>query len=179
MASLFKIVGILLTLISCSAIGLYKASRIRHRKILLNDFLQLMELIFTEMQYFKEPLPIVFQQVMGRYEEQKRTNAIVILLRQCMLRLTTDTRTFDQIWRSAIEETYRGEPLNAADLQVLMRCGTFLGQSDVQSQKGHFVLLQGELEKQIREAEEHIQTKGRLYAKAGLSVGAVIAIALL
>lgn len=185
MINLFKFTGIILSFVTCTLVGFYQASQIKRRRELLVEFQELMQHISTEMGYFKEPLPIIFQQIQQRQASMHQNSPTAILLRQCCLPSDLTTQhvqnhdNFCSLWKGAIEETYKDEPLNVDDILIMTKCGSFLGQSDFESQKGHFALLQGELEKQIREAEENIKTKGSLYSKAGISVGAVIAIALI
>lgn len=178
MISIFKIIGIILCFISCSAIGIYQSSQIKSRKLLLIEFQDFLQQISTEMGYFKEPLQQIFQRIIQNHHNINQFTPVTLLLRQCTSP-HSQPNDFYSLWKSAIESAYQDEPLNSADTQIFIKCGAFLGQSDFDSQKGHFSLLQGELEKQIRDAEENIKTKGSLYGKAGVSIGAVIAIALL
>ena len=171
---MYKWIAILLIFSCCSIIGLFQSGQLTRRKKLLLQYRDLLQKLDTEMGYFKEPLPLIFQRLQTADNEPAD-----ILLRQCLLQMRESSTSISELWSKAIESAYENEPLKTEDIAIFSKCGTFLGQSDFRSQKGHFTLLQGELEKQIREAEENIRTKGSLYSKAGFSIGAVIAIALL
>lgn len=178
MMSLFKISGIFCSFLSCTVIGFYLSSRIKRRKMLLLEFQTLLQQIATEMRYFKEPLPQIFQRILEQQNSLKQSNPVTLLLRQCTCP-QSQNEYFDVLWKEAVSQTYMDEPLNDEDRQVLSQCGSFLGQSDFQSQEGHFQLLYRELDKRIHDAEENNRTKAVLYRKAGLSVGVVIAIVML
>ena len=171
---MYKFIAILFIFCSCTIIGLYQSAQLARRKALLHQYRDLLQHMETEMGYFKDPLPVILQKM------HKGTNQPAdLLLRQCLFQMEQGSETIADIWERAIGEAYDGEPLNASDLTIMTKCGSFLGQSDYQGQKGHFALLQGELNGQIDDATANCKTKGTLYTKAGISVGAVIAIALL
>jgi len=169
---MFKLAGIFLAFAASSIIGFYKAYEMKRRRNLLLDFQNLMIHFSTEMGYFKEPLPLIFERIMDNND-----NPANLLLRQCFLRYQQEQCPMEEIWKYAVDSVYEKEPLKTEDIQIINRYGSFLGQSDSLNQQKHFTYLQNQLEKQIREAEEDVKTKGALYSKAGVSVGAVIAIA--
>ncbi len=169
-----KLSGILLAFIASAAVGFLKASEVKRRKSLLLDFKELILHISTEMSYFKEPLPQIFERLSG---ENEKTSSI--LLRECLLRYNLENLNIAFIWKQAVERIYAKEPVNREDVAVMKKCGDFLGQSDFKGQQDHFRLLGLQLDRQIEDAEEGIRTKGRMYGKMGISVGLVIAIVLI
>ena len=64
-------------------------------------------------------------------------------------------------------------------LSVFYRFGSILGKSSFDAQKGHFELIERDLSRRLDDAEAENKTTGSLYRKAGLSVGAVLAVAFL
>ena len=171
---MFKGLAILFLFSTTTIIGFYQSGQLYRRKTLLTEFRDFLQKLETEMGYFKEPLPLILEKL-----HQGTNGPTDLLLRQCLLGLETAGESIKKIWRNAVKEAYENEPLNQADLAVLCKCGSFIGQSDYQGQKGHFDLLKQELERQIYDAAEKSRTKGPLYSKAGLSIGAVLSIALL
>lgn len=173
---MFKLIGITFSFAACAMLGFYKAHEVRQRKILLIEFEDLILHIYTEIGYFKDPLPVIFERLMSN-----KNTLTDQLLRQCYLNYqsTAFPQNFADIWTDAIKTTYKHEPLKSDDIAIFLKCGSFLGQSDFESQKGHFALLRGQLETQIHDADTEIKTKGAVYSKAGISIGAVIAIALI
>ena len=171
---MFKGLAIILIFSSCTLVGMFSSSQLQRRKKLLLDFQDFLQKLETEMGYFKEPLPEMFQKF-----HQNSNLPLDILLRQCLWTLERTDSSVQEAWRAAIYSAYENEPLKPADLAVLCKCGDFLGQSDYLGQKGYFALLKQELSRQIQEATDFCKTKGTLYNKAGISIGAVLAIALL
>ena len=171
---MFKFIAILLFFSSSSSIGIYHASRLNRRQTLLIQYRDLMHRLETEIGYFKAPLPQLFAKLQNNTNE-----SIDLFLRQCLFQINTTNKSISEIWETATKDTYENEPLNSSDLAIMCKCGHFLGQSDYQSQRGYFALLQGELNGQIDEAAANCKTKGILYTKAGISIGAVLAIALI
>ena len=76
-----KLLGLLMAFAACTTIGFYKASEIKRRRILLVDFKELLIHISTEMSYFKEPLPQIFERLAGEASDNKERT---ILLRECL-----------------------------------------------------------------------------------------------
>ena len=171
---MFKIFAILLGFTACTLIGCYQSAQLSRRRKLLTEYRDLLQRLETEMGYFKEPLPIIFQKL-----QQGGNNPAAILLRQCYLQTQKGIKPISQAWEEGITAAYAGEPLKREDFAVISKCGTFIGQGDYHSQKGHFSLLRQELERRIEDAEAACKSKGPLYRKAGISIGAVLAIALL
>lgn len=171
---MFKFIAILLIFSSSTMIGFYQSAQLTRRKKLLLEHRDLLQRMETEIGYFKEPLPQILMKLQRGSDE-----ATDILLRQCLLRIDTTTDSMDQIWSNAVQSAYENEPLKPSDLEVFLKCGSFIGQSDYYGQKGHFAILREDLSGMIEDAAMSCRTKGPLYMKAGISVGAVLAIALL
>ena len=171
---MFKYIAIILIFTTCTLTGFYQAFQVQRRKNLLIEYRDFLQRIETEMGYFKEPLPLLFEKL-----HNSSNHPINLLIRYCLLQIEKSAESIAQIWEEGIYEAYNFEPLTASDLRILVKCGEFIGQSDLQGQKGHFSLLKDELSLNIADAETACRVKGPLYSKAGLSVGMVIAIAIL
>lgn len=170
---MIKLLGLLMAFAACTTIGFYKASEIKRRRTLLVDFKELLVHISTEMSYFKEPLPQIFERLAGETGDNKEKT---ILLRECLSSYSLENMNIAEIWKSAVDHIYGDSPLTGEDVSIMKKCGDFLGQSDFSRQQEHFSLLNMQLDRQIEEAEESIRTKGKMYGKMGVSVGLVIAI---
>ncbi|WP_425754865.1 hypothetical protein ACPW7J_07555 [Ihubacter sp. rT4E-8] len=171
-----KAAGLFLAFIAASALGLLKSSEVRRRQRLLEEFRDLIAHIATEISYFKEPLPQIFGKLSTCGNEET-----AILMRSVMAACTSErfSSSLEDMWNQSINLAYEQCPLTSEDLAVMKKCGQFLGQSNFQGQQEHFRLLDGQLLRQISEAEEAVRTKSRMYTKLGVSTGLVIAIALL
>lgn len=171
-----KAAGLILAFLAASAAGMMKAWEIKRRRQLLEEFRDLAAHIATEISYFKEPLPQIF----GRLacDDNRDTS---VLLRSVMAAYSDESAALSlaQMWNQAVDLVYEKSPLTGDDLAVMKKCGQFLGQSDFRGQQEHFRLLDGQLARQLSEAEEAVRTKGRMYSRLGVSTGLVIAVALL
>ncbi len=173
---MIKIAGLSLAFVAAAATGMMKASEIRRRRQLLEEFRDLIAHIATEISYFKEPLPQIFARLTSG--DNRETS---VLLRSVITsyRDGSAALSLQQMWDQGIDLVYEKSPLTAEDISVMKKCGQFLGQSDFRGQQDHFRLLDGQLVRQLSEAEDAIRTKGRMYSRLGVSVGLVIVIALI
>ena len=140
----------------------------------MTDFKSLLLQLSTEMSYFKEPLPQIFQRI-----AEMDNREINILLRECLSGYHQELFNITDIWKEAVDHVYEDTALTKDDLHILKKCGDFLGQSDFNHQKSHFDLLNMEVDRQLNDANEAIKTKGKMYSKMGVSIGLVIAIVLI
>lgn len=173
---MFKWVSIILIFTTSASFGFYKSYEIRQRKEILSDFQDMMERMVTEIAYFKSPLPVIISQMIS--SENRLSNQ---LLRNCygQYAYSEQRKDFLEIWKTAVDETYQMQPVKTDDLSVFYRFGSILGQSSYDAQKGHFELIEKELSRRLDDAEAEYKTTGNLYRKAGVSVGAVLAVAFL
>lgn len=169
-----KAAGLVFLFIGSSLIGFMKSAEIKKRKDLLEDYKELILQISTRIGYFKEPIPVIFREIADQREGQTEQ-----LLKCWLLYYEISQERIDEMWNKAVKDVYESEPLSFTDKQVLMKCGSFLGQSDYENQKKHFDMLNHQLDTQINDADEDIRTKGRMYSKMGVCMGALIAITLI
>ncbi len=170
---MIKLSGIMLAFAASAIFGFFKAYELKRRRTLLLDFRELLLHISTEMRYFREPLPQLFERLAAVGQPEKET---VFLLREWLTGYRQENTDLSFLWKQSVERVYEKEPVNDADLAVIKKCGDFLGQSDVKSQLEHFSFLNRQVDRQLAEAEEAIRTKGRMYSKLGVSAGLIIAI---
>lgn len=171
---MYRITGIILAFLASSLIGIMKSNEIKRRKRVLDDFKELMVLISTKIGYFKEPLPVIFKNLLPETDSERKR-----LLEHCLMGFEMGEQDIGVIWVNAVENAYDSVPLTVEDRRVLSGCGQFLGQSDYESQKKHFSLLNQQLDRQIDDAAHQVITKGKMYSKIGVSLGALIAVALI
>lgn len=171
---MYKTVGLLLAFAALTTLGFFKSEEFRQRKILLNEFYDVILRISTEIGYFKEPLPVILEKLSG--VDNGKTS---LMLRLTLSSYLDKQQAMGECWKEAVEEVYFKEPITAEDLQIMKKCGDFLGQSDYESQKKYFSYVLDKLERQIEEADEFFKTKGKMYSKLGISAGLVLAVVLI
>lgn len=178
-----KTIGIILAIISCTAMGLLKSSELTRRRELLLDFKHLLLCISTEIGYFKEPLPRIFERLSADGQDgqdgREAGEETALLLRSCLAGYLTENAQMGKCWKNAVDFVYDGLPLTKADKDIMKKCGDFLGQSDYSGQQNHFALVGEQLDRQIEQAAEDIKTKGKMYSRLGLSAGCIIAVVLI
>lgn len=171
---MYKIAGLVLAVVGLTALGFFKSDEFRQRKIILSDFYDLLLRISTEIGYFKEPLPGILEKLSGT--DNSKTS---LMLRLTLSAYLDKQQALGQCWKEAVDDVYCNDPLTAEDLQIMKKCGDFLGQSDYESQKKYFSFVLDKLTKQINEADEFFKIKGRMYSKLGISAGLVLAVILI
>ncbi len=181
-----KTIGIILAIVSCTAMGLLKSSELTRRRELLLDFKHLLLRISTEIGYFKEPLPRIFEQLSAdgqdgqdSWEAGTAGEETGLLLRSCLTGYLTENTQMSKCWKNAVDFVYDGLPLTKADKDIMKKCGDFLGQSDFSGQQNHFALVGEQLDRQIEQAAEDIKTKGKMYSRLGLAADCIIAVVLI
>ncbi len=162
----------LILLCGCGGLGILKAQTYRQRLEELTDLQEMIGMIQTEMQYRKDPLPIVF----GRISSYKDNRAMELLW-DCSLTMK-DSLDIRQCWESSMEYAYQGSCLKQEELAFVLDLGLQLGKSDIQGQAAMFALMKTKLETQIQEAWKEKETKGKMYRGLGFSIGIVIVILL-
>lgn len=174
MFSMFKIVGIIFAFLASSLIGFMKSNEIKKRKQILEDFRELINLISTRIGYFKEPLPVIFKTLLPETKDEAHS-----LLEKCLMAYEMGEKDIGNIWESSVKNVYSSTSIDEDDIKIISKCGQFLGQSDYESQKKHFKLIDYQMERHIDDAEQQVRTKGKMYSKIGMSLGVLIAIVLL
>ncbi len=171
---MYKLIGLVLIFTASSAFGIYKAEELKRRLKLLKDLQQMLMRLSGEIGYFKEPLPEIFRRIA---DDDNQVSSM--FLKNCHLEYQQCSNSLKDVWSKSIQDYFCDEPLTAEDLRLLRLMGDIMGQSDYATQEKQFKMLQEQIKFQISDAEEAVRTKGRLYSKAGMSVGAVIAVALI
>ncbi len=176
-----KLMGIVLAFAGCTAVGFLKASDLRQREKLLLDFKELLLHISTEISYFKEPLPQIFERLSAEFCKDGRGSdrETGLLLRNCLTAYRTEGVDMDRLWKNAVDFVYEDLPVTQRDTDIMKKCGDFLGQSDFAGQREHFLMLNHQLDRQIEQAAREADTKGKMYSRLGISAGTVLAIVLI
>lgn len=168
---MLKVIGLMGIVISSGLIGIMKACMLKERVNLLEDFLQMIMDIKSQINYFREPLPHIFAKI-----PKKENSTAYCLLKEVETCLKEKTAEIPKIWPLKAQETYKNTPVTQDDMSVINYISTFLGQTDYENHIVHFDYLQRKLTVQIEEAQRISVTKGTMYRKIGFFIGAIIAI---
>lgn len=170
---MFKGVLCLILIFACGGLGMIKAQTYSQRYRELSDLKDMLRMLQTEMNYLKDPLPVIFARI-SSYKENSATD----LLQECSFRMT-ENLDFCKCWEEAAILTYRGSCLNRQDMEVVKDLGLQLGKSNIQGQHSIFSLTEAKLDIQIAEAEKEKATKGKMYRGLGFSAGIILAVILI
>lgn len=169
-----KALGLLALVVGCGLLGIYKDLLLRDRLRRLEDFYRMILKLESQISYFKEPLLTLFD----RTAKKGNTEAF-LFLQDCDDALREKHGEINEIWNSSIEKQYGKAGFSPEDLEVLRYGGSFLGQTDYETQQGHFSYLKARLEERIALAQETCRVKGQMYRRIGFFGGAIAAILLL
>lgn len=171
---MFKLIGIIGLIMSMGMMGVFKFTRLKRRKELLDDFLKLVMELRSQINYFKEPLPDLFLKI-----SQNNESAAFLLVKEVGYEINEKKLQIAEIWPLKVKKIYEKEHLTDIDMELLKYVGSFIGQTDYNNHLTHFQYLEEHLKIQMDEAEEDIRRRGPLLKKMGFLVGIMISLVLL
>lgn len=171
---MLKMVGLTGIIISSGLCGIYKYLMLKRRVQLLDDFMKLIIELKSQINYFREPLPLIF-------EKLKNSNNIraSILLEDIGIELRNKPCNINEIWALKAIERYKSEPLNNEDIELIIYPGNFIGQTDYENQMCKFSYLEDKVKERISDAQNELSKKGPIYKKIGFIIGIMISIVFL
>ena len=167
-----NMVGYLLILLSCWALGEQAAGKIRlHQKRLKQ--------LKSWLSFFRGKLMFEGATVEEALKESAEIAGAPFFVwlnevsEQLMLR---DGRSFMQIWDGHLERHGKRWGLAEAEITGLKQFGSHLGQMDREQQARAVCMLEECLDEGIQTAEKEIQAKEKLYRSLGILAGCMIII---
>lgn len=146
-----------LVLIS-TIIGYRYSNKLAKRKKILQNFLSLLDSVYTKITYSSSSLAEIFNDSFLEYEFD-------------------DTVSFSNQWEKMLLG-YKNI-LSDEDIKLLSDFSKELGNTDVDGQINNIRLYQGLLNESIENAKEDIEKKSRLYTTLGFSIGMTLSIILI
>lgn len=165
-------VGILLIVLSCSALGFGASFGLAGRVRNLREIQNMMEMLKGEIRYASVPLQEAFASVALRCPEP-----FAGFLEKTALEMgSRDGRTLAVILKenSAVLQNETG--LRREDIERFLRAGAGLGYLDQEMQLRMIGFYLEELERECRQAEEEYQGKGKVYRCLGIMSGLFLAV---
>lgn len=170
---MFKLIGLLGITLCCGLAGMMKTAELKRRSVLLEDYLRMVIELKGQINYFREPLPDIFDKL-----KKNGDSKAFRLLWGISGEIGDKGSEIVNLWPLQVEEVYRGEPLTDEDLEIFKYIGEFVGQTDFENHIYHFSYLEDKLKKQIKDARENFRRKGPMYSKIGFFLGAIGAVIL-
>lgn len=168
-------VGILLTVLSSSALGFGASMGLAGRVRNLREMQKMMELLKGEIRYFAVPLQEAFAAVALRCPEPFAE----FLKKTAQEMECRDGRTLAVILDENSKVLRKETGLRPDDIQQFLRAGAGLGYLDQEMQLRTISVYLEELERECRMAEEEYQGKGKVYRCLGVMGGLFLAVVFL
>ena len=167
-----NVIGYLLILLSCWALGAQAAGKMRlHRK-------QLRQLK-SWLSFFRGKLMFEGATVEEALKESAGiagTPFSIWLIKVSEALMVRDGRPFSQIWEQHLNQYGRKWGFTEAEITGFRQFGSHLGQMDREQQACAIHMLEECLDEGIRNTEEEIGTKEKLYRSLGILAGCMIII---
>ncbi len=167
---MFKGILCAVIILSCGMLGIFKSQTYSQRVRELNDLREMIMMLQTEISYMKDPLPVIFQRI-----GNTKDNVAMDILSSCSV-FMKDKQDMQRCWTSAVDMAVMNSSLTPHDKSIIYDMGIQLGRSNVKGQQDLLDMVDEKLLIQLREAEEHKRSKGKMYAGMGFSVGIVVAV---
>ena len=166
-----KIAGMLLTLASSTALGLYLSSLPTLRQQDLREIKKALLILKSEIEYIATPLPQAVANI------AIRINAPISKLFECFadsLKLNPEGETAYRLWLSAIETTKEGSFLKKDDLEIIGNFGKTLGYLDKQMQVDSINFTIDYIDSQVGQLQENNEKTQKMYRSLGVIGGILL-----
>ena len=161
-----KIIGCLFLTAASFGAGCLLSARLFRRRAFLRRLLSFVSLLSTELRYRGGDIFDLESDCAGRSQ----------LPALCVGKPES---CFEDAWNAAINAFPATFSLTGEDISLLREIGSQLGKTDLEGQLKHLSLLEIRVRAHLRDAEECMAQKSRIYKTMGFFVGASAAIVLM
>ncbi len=172
---MIKLIGSILVITSCSALGFYFSDELKTRINDLSEFKKLLILFRGDIQYTNTPLPEAIQALSKRHEGTYK----VFLQNISNRLLDLSGSSFSEIWKDGIKNDLDHTSLAKEDYILLNNLGDSIGYLDKNMQLNTLDLYLDQIEVTIDELNKTVKEKTHLYNSLGIMLGIFITIVLL
>ena len=171
---MLKILGILGLISSFGLIGISRSSLLKKRVDLLEEYYQMIMELKGQINYFKEPLPDIFNRL------TKNNNSYTdFFLMEVLDEMNEKNCYSSDFWLKRLKSVYSNTAITHEDMQIISYLGDFLGQTDYNNHLQHFLYIERKLQNHISQAKENYHSKSPMYNKIGFFIGGIIGILLI
>jgi len=171
---MLKAIGAVMIMASATGIGLSFSADLKKHCMELRILKQLIYMLRGEIKYTKTPLPEAFLHMAVRLPEP-----FAGFLRETAEEMGgMDGRGFGELWREQIRKCLSATHLKREEKEQLGDLGDVLGYLDLEMQLSSIELYLERLEICIRDAQEAIATKQKVYQSLGVAGGIFLVILL-
>lgn len=162
-----KLMASLLVIGSLGCFGFYESRRLAERVKMLKELYRLTMLLRSEIQYAALPVP----EAVRRLSERTQGELKCFLESVAAGLYVQSGDSLANVWRTAAQEHFEDSPLKTEDLLLLKEVGDNLGYADRRTQVGAVELCMENFRMSIKQLEESVPAKRRLYQCLGLFSG--------
>lgn len=170
-----KIVGAILTISSCTALGFYFSTEMNTRLKQLRELIKYITILRGDIRYANTPLPEAMENLARRspgfFQE--------FLMGVTKMLYESGKGTFGSIWQVNVENCLNESSLTKTDKEQLIHFGENLGYLDKEMQVNTIDLYLHELEEETKELTNVAKERGRLYNLLGIMAGIFITIVMI
>ncbi len=169
---LLKIVGAILTISSCSALGFYFSNELNVRIKQLRELRKFVTILRGEIRYGGTPLPEAIENLArrspGAFQDFLSNTSEALLI--------NGGGTFSEIWGTSVWRDLKDTSLTDSDKESLIRFGDTLGYMDRDMQISTIDLYLNQLHDEINEQVTVAKERTKLYNVLGIMAGIFITI---
>ncbi len=169
---MIKLTGMVLLIVSCGLLGLYKSLEFSERVNSLTNLKWCFLMIRGDIRYQSAPLPETFYRLSKKME--KRYGTIFCTLSEILRKKQGES--FQTIWNEVWEQQEKQLFLQKEDIEVLKSFGESFGYLDREMQMNTLEYLLLQLEEQIKDAQIKKKEGQKLYQTLGVMGGFFLAI---
>lgn len=172
---MLRMLGVVLVIGSCTALGLSARQRLAHRVRTLTQLIQAFDFILAELKENQTPLPQLIS--MLAQEDLGEAKRFFRVLQTRMQR--NPELSFPYHWQTAARDLAVDLGLEADEIEILRRAASYLGRYQVEQQAAGLAHTREQLHGICRQACQSLQTKGNIYRTCGIAAGVVVVLIML
>ncbi len=153
-----------------SLTGLLMAERLAERCRKLRQWLQILELLQTEIYYHNDLLPEVLARIAATVPDRFLADRLTQLAQQLSF---GSEYSVAEAW-TILTEQLTAAGMHPADCRILQELGQYLGSTERTDQMQKIKACQNRLEGNLARAEQEMERRTRIYRYLGFAAGAII-----
>ncbi len=167
-----KILGMILTVVSSSLIGMYYGASFKKRTTDLNTLKKAVLLLKSEINYSISPLPQAFENISTRISRE-----FGLFFKSVADELNHNTgRTLSEVWKRKATHLLENTYLNSADIKSVMTFSENIGYLDKDTQCNTIQLLVDYIDQEVKISADKDIKYLKLYRSLGVLGGILIII---
>lgn len=172
---MLKLMGAILVLGSCAALGLSARQELRRRVTTADSMLLALSLISSEISCRRTPLPEIIQEL-----AQHDDPVIGCIFRGLQRRMREQNGlSLGYLWSATLRDNREHVGMGRAECGILCSAANYLGRYDAAEQIAGLEQVSHRLQLARQSAERELASKGRLYRTCGIAAGLLVILVLL